>query len=99
MTEPKISVCIAAYKPTFLRDAIGSVLAQHYDNLEILIGDDSGGACKDAVESYKDGRVTYIPNLQRLGYAGNTWNLIQLATGDYISLLQHDDALNARFFE
>jgi glycosyltransferase involved in cell wall biosynthesis len=99
MTKPKISVCIAAYRPMFLKDAINSILAQHYDNLEILIGDDSGGACKDAVESYKDVRITYIPNAQRLGYAGNTWKLIQLATGDYISLLQHDDALNAGFLE
>ena len=99
MTEPKISVCIAAYKPTFLKDAIDSVLVQNHDNLEILIGDDSGGACKQVVQSYTDKRIFYVPNSPRLGYAGNTWKLIQLATGDYISLLQHDDALKAGFFE
>ena len=74
-------------------------LVQNHDNLEILIGDDSGGRCKEVVQSYTDRRIVYIPNLSRLGYAGNTWKLIQLATGDYISLLQHDDVLNAGFFK
>jgi glycosyltransferase involved in cell wall biosynthesis len=99
MTKPRVSVCIAAYKPTFLKEAIDSVLAQNYDNLEILIGDDSAGDCLKIVESYDDERIVHIPNVLRLGYAGNTWKLIQQATGDYISLLQHDDRLNFGFFE
>jgi glycosyltransferase involved in cell wall biosynthesis len=99
MTKPKVSVCIAAYKPTFLKEAIDSVLAQNYDNLEILIGDDSGGDCLKIIKSYDDERIFYIPNASRLGYAGNTWKLIQQATGDYISLLQHDDRFNFGFFE
>jgi glycosyltransferase involved in cell wall biosynthesis len=97
--HPKFSICIAAYEGTFLNDAIESALSQGCDSLEIIVGDDSGGALRNLVESYKDCKVKYLPNPANLGYARNTCNLIATSTGQYISLLQHDDVMERGFLE
>jgi glycosyltransferase involved in cell wall biosynthesis len=65
---PTVSVCIPAFaRPAFLRAAIESVLNQDFDDLELLVGDDSGGLESALVP---DPRIRYFRNPTRLGMAG-----------------------------
>lgn len=90
---PKISVIIPVYKgANYVGEAIESVLAQTYKNIEIIVVDDGSpddGATRQAVERYIP-RVRYIHQENR-GVAGALNTGIQAMTGDYFSWLSHDD--------
>lgn len=97
--QPKISIIVPAYKTpeNFLREMLSSVQNQTYTNWELCIGD--GSADDDSVskilESYteQDPRIKYIKLEENKGISGNTNGALKLATGDFISLLDHDDLL------
>lgn len=92
-TDPCVSVVI----PTFNRadqicETIGSVLAQSYQNLEVVVVDDaSTDNTGNLVEAISDPRVRYIRLAQNSGpsIARNTG--IEQATGTMIALLDSDD--------
>lgn len=95
---PKISVVVPAYRTPekFLREMIDSLLEQSYGNWELCIGDGSmdESICHILAEyAERDGRVRYAVLEQNYGISGNTNKALELATGDYISLLDHDDVL------
>lgn len=91
MTDPAVSVCIPAYgRPRELREAIISVLQQNFEDLEIVVGDDSG-ELEDMVRELGDGRIRYVRNPTRLGMAGNWSKVLDLARGRYLALLMDDD--------
>lgn len=96
---PKISIIVPTYNTpdNFLREMIESVQAQTYSNWELCIGDGSGGneALEKTVKEYagKDQRLKCDFLKENLGISGNTNAALALATGDVISLLDHDDLL------
>lgn len=93
MSSPLVSVCIPAYRrPRELREAIESVVTQDFDDLEVVIGDDSGEG-EDVVRAIGDPRVRYIRNEVRLGMAGNWSSTLDQARGRYRALLMDDDVL------
>ncbi|HOL21914.1 MAG TPA: glycosyltransferase family 2 protein [bacterium] len=101
---PKISIITATYNPPLdiLKSTILSVLGQTYSNWELCIADgkSSPGVCKMLEEfRSKDSRIKVIFLEENKGIAGNFNEGISLATGDYISFLDHDDmlSLNALF--
>ena len=83
----------------FLREMIESVLSQTYGKWELCLAD---GSDKDHVIvkkiclSYvdKDSRIRYRKLDENKGIAGNSNECIEMATGDYISILDHDDILH-----
>jgi glycosyltransferase involved in cell wall biosynthesis len=90
--ELKFSVVIPAYnREAHIPNAIRSVLAQHYENFEVIIVDD-GSTDKTAavVNSFTDERVKYFfqENRERAA-ARNTG--VKNATGDFITFLDSDD--------
>lgn len=91
---PKVSICIPTYKQVeFLRKTLQSVLNQDYLDYEIIITDDTKD---DAVERLLQefdfkGKLNYIHNPQSLGSPANWNRSMQLATGEYIKILHHDD--------
>lgn len=91
--SPKVSVIIPVYKgANYVGQAIESVLAQTYKNIEIIVVDDGSpddGATRRAVERYVP-RVRYIHQENR-GVAGALNAGIREMTGDYFSWLSHDD--------
>lgn len=101
---PKISIVVPAYRTpeTFLRQMIDSVRAQSYGNWELCIADGSpeDGAMRRVLEEYakKDARVRYR-ELENRGIAGNTNAAFEMASGEFVGLLDHDDLLapNALF--
>jgi glycosyltransferase involved in cell wall biosynthesis len=92
---PTVSVCVPAFaRPAFLRAAIESVLNQDLDDLELLVGDDSGDL-ESALVS--DPRIRYFRNPTRLGMAGNWNSLLDRARGRFVGLLMDDDELMPGF--
>lgn len=92
---PLVSICIPAYNAgEFIDETLRSVLAQTYDNLEIIICDD--GSTDDTlsrVRQFEDPRITIHSNEHNLGSSGNYNKALSLARGKYIKLLCADDLL------
>ena len=91
---PKVSVIMPAYNASeYLAEAIDSVLAQTYSNIEILVindGSKDDGATERVALSYGD-KIRYFA--KENGGVSSALNLgIDNMTGDYFSWLSHDDA-------
>lgn len=93
--NPLVSVCIPAYKPTYFRQALESVVAQTYTNLEIIISDDSAGEEIHAIakEYMSDSRFLYTKNPKK-GGDENYIQVLNQAQGDYIKYFNDDDILH-----
>jgi len=89
-----VSILIPAFRPTFLRQAIASVLAQAGDEFRIVISDDSGGeALLPIVEAFRDPRIRYLRTAGRTGTAANCRDLWQLCETERMIYLFDDDLL------
>ncbi|MBQ8672220.1 MAG: glycosyltransferase [Alphaproteobacteria bacterium] len=91
---PKVSVLMAAYKTPeqYLREAIESILNQTFTDFEFLILDDCPTeSVEDIVKSYDDKRIKYLKNPQNLGISQTRNKLIDLAKGQYLAVMDHDD--------
>ena len=94
---PLVSVLIPAYnKPEYLREALDSVLAQTYSNIEILIGDDSTNEdVKNMIQPYleKYPQIQYFYHGGPLGNRGreNILFLLNHCHGEFVNFLLHDD--------
>ena len=97
--EPLISIVVPVYRTpeAFLREMVESVLGQTYASLELCLADGSGDDdhTERILKAYaeKDPRVRYEKLPENLGIAGNTNAALDLASGDYVALLDHDDFL------
>ena len=94
------SIVVPAYetKERFLREMIDSVRRQSYERWELVIVDASGsGLVERTVEAIREEteeeRIRYRHLRENKGIAGNTNAGIEMAAGDYIALLDHDDFL------
>jgi glycosyltransferase involved in cell wall biosynthesis len=89
----RVSVVIPAFNAErTLRTTLESVLAQTHQELEVIVVDDgSTDNTENTVKDYVDqGRITYIKRENGGIAAGRNTGLLA-CTGDYISLLDHDD--------
>lgn len=93
--RPAVSVCVPAYNAApFIGDTVASVLAQSYDDLELVVVDDaSTDGTAEVVASFADARVRLERNEVGLGVAGNWNRAMSFANGRYVKLLCHDDTL------
>jgi len=88
---PQVSVIIPTYnRAHVLGEAIESVLAQTYDDLELIVVDDgSQDGTRDVVASYSS-RLTYLYQENR-GVSAARNRGIEQARGSYLSFLDSDD--------
>ena len=97
--QPLLSIVMAAYNTNhqFLREAIESVLAQHYTNFELLIADDCSpdAEVRAIVEEYakRDPRVRLIARHVNGGISAATNSAIDSAVGEWVVFMDHDDAI------
>ena len=97
--SPLISVAVPAYRTLekFLVQMIDSLLAQTYGNWELCIanGSPEDGAMKKVLEEYtkKDSRIRVSELTENKGIAGNTNAALEMAQGEFVGLLDHDDLL------
>jgi len=95
--RPKISIVIPLYNTDteFFRELLYTVHCQTYKKWELCLSD---GSEKELTEiknmCSKDKRIKYKFLGENKGIAENTNAAIDMATGDYISLLDHDDMLD-----
>ena len=98
--SPLISVVVPLYNTPvrFLRDMADSVRRQTYANWQLILvnaSDAAHGKVGDmaAQLAKSDSRILLVPLPENGGIAANTNAGFARATGDYISLLDHDDVL------
>jgi glycosyltransferase involved in cell wall biosynthesis len=77
----------------YLSRAITSALAQAYENLEVVVGDDaSSDGTPWLMQKFKDPRLRYVRNEQNVGRVANYRLLLyEHTTGDFIVNLDGDD--------
>lgn len=102
--SPKISILVATFntKEVYLKEMIDAVVNQSYSNWELCIAD---GSTNDFVEkyvhehysSYGD-KIKFKKLDQNYGISGNTNKAFEMATGDYITVYDHDDTLELDCF-
>lgn len=94
MSSPKVSVIMPTYNHApFVSEAIESVLAQQGVEFELLIADD--GSQDDTVavaRTHQDPRIHVTANPLNRGACVVVNELIAAARGEYIALLNSDDA-------
>ena len=93
---PKISVIVPMYntKEKFFKDLVECMLRQTYTKWELCLADGSPEKNENLRKYYeKDSRIKYNFLGENKGIAGNTNAAIEMATGEYIALLDHDDVL------
>lgn len=94
-----VSVVIPTYKRTveYVSKAVESVINQTYDNIEIVVIDDSTSAYEKRTEtevyfaSLNKSNIIYLQNEENLGGSLTRNRGIETAHGDYITFLDDDD--------
>lgn len=92
-----VSIVMAVYKPTHLREALDSALAQSYENCEIVIGDDCPtDAIRQIVTEYVQRGPRFPIHYQKnetplVGH--NFVESFHRARGTYVKFLNDDDTL------
>ena len=100
---PRVSISLPVYnRKDYVKDAIESVLAQTYQDWELIITDNASTDGTDLVcQAYaeRDSRIRYYRQPENLGAARNFNHGFELATGDYFKWLASDDGIEPRFLE
>lgn len=105
--NPRFSILTPLYNTPerFLRDMIESVVNQTYQNWELCLtdsSDDNHAYVESTVNEYIDAdkklkgisRIKFARLKENKGISENTNAALELAGGDYIGLLDHDDILH-----
>lgn len=100
----RVSVVIPIYNSSkYLRESIDSIIAQTYDDWELLAineyGSNDGSA--EIIKEYelRDSRIHLIQNRDQLGLAESINKGIRLAQGEYIARMDADDISHPKRFE
>lgn len=99
MSNPLVSVVIPTLsRPEMFHQALASATAQTYDNVELIVSDDSPDSATESLiatlrGSLRSTKLTYRHNVPALGAARNFADSVALAAGKYINLLMDDDRL------
>ncbi|MBR5483018.1 MAG: glycosyltransferase [Alphaproteobacteria bacterium] len=92
---PKVSVLMSVYKtnPQYLKEAVDSILGQTFADFEFLILDDcpSDTTVEETIKEYDDKRIKYLRNDRNMGISDSRNKLIDLASGEYLAVMDHDD--------
>lgn len=92
---PRVSVILTVYKRTeYLQEALESVLAQSYTDYEVVVADDSGTAASSPIVSAYGSlpHLRYVANPATVGVSASLVGAVRLAQGQYIAILNDDDA-------
>ncbi len=92
----KFSIVVPAYRTpeNCLREMAESLLNQSYPDWELILADATEGeGLLGIIEGFHDARLHYLRLDGNQGIAENTNRALELASGDYVGLLDHDDVL------
>lgn len=90
---PTVSILIPSYNHArYLRDCLESVLAQTYEDWEVVLVDDCSTDDSVAVaKAVTDPRIHVHQNAENLGTYGTLERALELSTGEYVAILNSDD--------
>lgn len=93
MTEGLVSIIMPSWNTgRFIKRSIDSVIAQTYENWELLIVDDcSTDNTNEIVAQYADARIRYFKNEKNSGAALSRNRALREAKGEWIAFLDSDD--------
>lgn len=98
----KFSICIPVYNGgKFIKKAIDSVLAQTYENWELVIyNNGSTDNTSSIINSYVDSRIRIYEEAKVVSEAIPAWNKAMFyGTGDYVLMLGVDDWFHKTYLE
>jgi GT2 family glycosyltransferase len=104
--RPLVSVLVPVFRTNLdiLRETIDSVKVQSYANWELCLVDDGSGIPELTAfldkEAAADPRISVVHRQERGGISAASNDALNIAVGEYIALLDHDDLLteDALFF-
>lgn len=102
MEKPLISVIVPCYNlEAYLAGCVESILAQTYDNLEIiLVNDGSKDRTGEIIDGYakQDARIVVI-HQENKGASFARMSGVEMARGDYIGFVDGDDTIRPDMYE
>jgi glycosyltransferase involved in cell wall biosynthesis len=103
MKTPLLSVCVPVYNgANYLGTTLESVLAQTFDDYEILISDNGSTDATVAIAAAfaaRDERIHIVRFEKNQGPLKNFNRLYELARGRYLKFTPHDDLFDPRYLE
>jgi glycosyltransferase involved in cell wall biosynthesis len=100
---PRVSIGLPVYNgEVFLDDTLDSLLAQTFENFELIISDNAStdrteAICRDYAA--RDARIRYERNAHNLGAAQNFNRTVACARGPYFKWAAHDDLCAPEFLQ
>jgi GT2 family glycosyltransferase/SAM-dependent methyltransferase/tetratricopeptide (TPR) repeat protein len=90
---PTVSVIVPTYnRPERLREALQSVLAQTFQDFEIIVVNDGDTEVSQVIDALPHGgRITYVKHAHNKGLAASRNTGVRLARGTYLAYLDDDD--------
>jgi glycosyltransferase involved in cell wall biosynthesis len=102
-TKPRLSIGLPVYNgENYLAQALDSILAQTYQDFELIISDNgSTDRTREICEAYeaRDARLCYYRSEQNRGATWNFNRVFELSSGEFFKWAAHDDLLAAEFLE
>lgn len=99
---PQISVIVPVYKvEKYLRECVDSILAQTFTDFELILVDDgSPDQCGAICDEYaqQDSRV-WVIHQENQGLSGARNSGIDVAQGEFLTFIDSDDLVDARYLE
>ncbi len=99
--QPRVSIGMPVYNgELFIKDAIDSILAQTFEDFELIISDNaSTDKTEEICREYtaRDTRVLYYRNEKNLGAAKNFNRVFELSSGEYFKWAAADDIIAPEF--
>lgn len=94
--NPKISIVVPMYNTneTFFKELVSSLKEQTYNSFELCLADGSEEENSNLKQYIDDDRIKYKFLNTNKGISENTNEAINMATGEYIGFLDHDDLLS-----
>lgn len=100
--QPKVSIIVPIYNvEQYLNECIDSIINQTIKEIEVILVDDgSPDRCGEIIDEYakKDGRVIAI-HQKNSGYSSAVNKGIDLASGEYIGIIESDDFVEPDMYE
>jgi len=98
---PRVGIGLPVHNgEQYLEEALDSILAQTFDDFEVIISDnastDGTGEICNAYAA-RDSRIRYFRNEENLGAAWNHNRVFELSRGEYFKWISHDDVYAPEF--
>jgi glycosyltransferase involved in cell wall biosynthesis len=102
-SAPRVTLAMPVYNgENFIRKAIESLLAQTFEDFELIISDNaSSDSTREIITSYQrmDSRIRLIKNARNLGAAENQNLGFRESKGEYFKWCAHDDEIDPAYIE